>query len=85
MAFTKEISSGLVKLYLENKEAIENSSDRSADACRKRKEAWDRILFALSSENPGFSCSVEQARKHFQYVKSAASLYLLLYLLLIFI
>ena len=72
VTFTKEISSRLVELYLENKEAIENSSNCSADACRKRKAAWDKILSNLSSKNLGFSCSVDQARKYSQYVKSWA-------------
>lgn len=70
--FAHPTSSRLVELYLERKEDIENSRNRNADACRKRKAAWTEIIEILSTETPGFTCTAEQARKHYQYLKSQA-------------
>ena len=70
--FTHPTSSRLVELFIERKCEIENPKNRNADACRKRKAAWAEIIATLSAETPGFSCTAEQARKHYQYLKCQA-------------
>ena len=68
--FTHPISCRLVELYLEKKTVIENPSNRTADANRRRHAAWLNIINLLATENPGFSRTTKQAQKHYQYVKS---------------